>query len=292
MRVARAPRLTALDTAAAGAARLELRPVAIEDLLNRPQVPLDREGMARLVQGRRVLVTGAGGTIGSELARQVAALGPAQLVLLDNGEFALWQIDIELAETPSRRAAAAPCSPISATSRAAAPADGGASPRAGVPRRGAEARADGGGEPAGGAADQRRRHPPRGRRGARGRGAGDGADLHRQGGEPVLADGRVEAAGGDVLPGARHRRARPGRRHALHHRAVRQRAGQHRQRGAAVPAPARPRRAADRDPSRHAALFHDGARGGRAGAAGQRGRQRRRGAAATAAFSCSTWASR
>ena len=50
--------------------------MAIEDLLNRPQVPLDREGMARLVQGRRVLVTGAGGTIGSELARQVAALGP------------------------------------------------------------------------------------------------------------------------------------------------------------------------------------------------------------------------
>ncbi len=97
VRIARAPRLTALDATAAGT-RLELRPVVLEDLLNRPQVPLDREGMARLVQGRRVLVTGAGGTIGSELARQVAALGPAKLVLLDNGEFALWQIDIELAE--------------------------------------------------------------------------------------------------------------------------------------------------------------------------------------------------
>ncbi len=77
---------------------VELRPVVIEDLLNRPQVALDREGMARLVQGRRVLVTGAGGTIGSELARQVAALGPETLLLLDNGEFALWQIDMELAE--------------------------------------------------------------------------------------------------------------------------------------------------------------------------------------------------
>jgi O-antigen biosynthesis protein WbqV len=99
IRVARAPRLTRLDAAAAGGARLELRPVAIEDLLNRPQVPLDREGMARLVQGRRVLVTGAGGTIGSELARQVAALGPARLILLDNGEYALWQIDIELADS-------------------------------------------------------------------------------------------------------------------------------------------------------------------------------------------------
>ncbi len=101
VRVATAPRLTSLDTAKPGEAGrgLVLAPVAIEDLLNRPQVRLDREGMARLVQGRRVLVTGAGGSIGSELVRQVAALGPAQLVLLDAGEFALWQIDLELGET-------------------------------------------------------------------------------------------------------------------------------------------------------------------------------------------------
>jgi len=97
--VRRVPRPTALQTAAAGAGALELAPVAIEDLLNRPQVPLDRDGMARLVRQRRVLVTGAGGTIGSELARQVAALGPGSLTLLDNGEYALWQIDQELNET-------------------------------------------------------------------------------------------------------------------------------------------------------------------------------------------------
>ena len=100
LRVARAPRPTALET---GVARLELKPVAIEDLLNRAQAPLDRDGMARLVHGRRVLVTGAGGTIGSELARQVAALGPESLVLLDNGEYALWQIDQELGEQPNIR---------------------------------------------------------------------------------------------------------------------------------------------------------------------------------------------
>jgi FlaA1/EpsC-like NDP-sugar epimerase len=99
LRIARTPRPTALDPALGTPAPLELKPVAIEDLLNRPQVPLDREGMARLVQGRRVLVTGAGGTIGSELARQVAALGPQTLVLLENGEYALWQIDLELGQT-------------------------------------------------------------------------------------------------------------------------------------------------------------------------------------------------
>jgi FlaA1/EpsC-like NDP-sugar epimerase len=104
----RAPRATALGPAGVShtghahtgpGRRLELRPVVIDDLLNRAQVPLDREGMARLIQGHRVIVTGAGGTIGSELARQVAAFAPETLILLDNGEYALWQIDTELAET-------------------------------------------------------------------------------------------------------------------------------------------------------------------------------------------------
>jgi FlaA1/EpsC-like NDP-sugar epimerase len=98
LQVRQAPRPTALSDPDKPRP-VELRPVAIEDLLNRPQVPLDRDGMARLIQGRRAIVTGAGGTIGSELARQVAAFGPGTLILLDNGEYALWQIDLELAET-------------------------------------------------------------------------------------------------------------------------------------------------------------------------------------------------
>ncbi len=93
--VRRAPRPTALTSAS----RLELRPVAIEDLLNRPQVRLDLAGMRQLIEGKRVLVTGAGGSIGAELCRQLAALGPARLILLDNSEYALWQIDIELSES-------------------------------------------------------------------------------------------------------------------------------------------------------------------------------------------------
>ena len=93
--VRRAPQPTALTDAE----KIELRPVAIEDLLNRPQVSLDLAGMARLIEGRRVLVTGAGGSIGSELSRQVAALRPSLLVLLDQSEYALWQIDLELGES-------------------------------------------------------------------------------------------------------------------------------------------------------------------------------------------------
>jgi O-antigen biosynthesis protein WbqV len=97
VRVLRTPSLTALAPAEPGT--LQLQPIAIEDLLNRRQVALDREGLAEFIQGRRVLVTGAGGTIGSELARQVAGFSPVELMLLDNGEYALWQIDVELNET-------------------------------------------------------------------------------------------------------------------------------------------------------------------------------------------------
>ncbi len=101
--VRRAPRLTALTAAE----QIELRPVAIEDLLNRPQVQLDRPGMRSLIAGRRVLLTGAGGSIGSELARQLAGLEPGILVLLDQSEYALWQIDLEISESaPAVRRAA------------------------------------------------------------------------------------------------------------------------------------------------------------------------------------------
>jgi O-antigen biosynthesis protein WbqV len=95
--LARLPRLTDFERNLDNPERA-LEPIALEDLLGRPQAVLDRDGMARLIRSRRILVTGAGGTIGAELARQIAALSPGRLILLDNGEFALYGIEMELRE--------------------------------------------------------------------------------------------------------------------------------------------------------------------------------------------------
>jgi O-antigen biosynthesis protein WbqV len=92
--LARLPRLAELRAGVEDP--LETQPIAVEDLLGRPQAVLDRESMRRLISGNSVLVTGAGGTIGSELTRQIAAFAPKRLVLFDASEFNLYQIDQEL----------------------------------------------------------------------------------------------------------------------------------------------------------------------------------------------------
>jgi FlaA1/EpsC-like NDP-sugar epimerase len=96
MTMARLPRLTDFR-GDAGGSEIAVRPLAMEDLLGRPQKVHDRDAMRQLINGRRVMITGAGGTIGSELTRQIALLAPSHLTLLDNGEHALYQIDLELA---------------------------------------------------------------------------------------------------------------------------------------------------------------------------------------------------
>jgi FlaA1/EpsC-like NDP-sugar epimerase len=72
------------------------RKLQLSDLLSRPQRNVDLSRIEELVKGKRVLVTGAGGSIGSELCRQIFQHQPSQLLLLDNAELHLYQIDQEL----------------------------------------------------------------------------------------------------------------------------------------------------------------------------------------------------
>ena len=77
---------------------IEPLPVSLEDLLGRREVELDIREVAKLINERLVVVTGAGGSIGSELVRQIAMFHPRLLVLIDNSEFNLWSIEKQIAE--------------------------------------------------------------------------------------------------------------------------------------------------------------------------------------------------
>ncbi len=74
----------------------QLRAVTLEDLLGRDAVELDYRAIANYLEGKAVLVTGAGGSIGSELCRQIAGQQPSRLIILDHGEFNIYTIDHEL----------------------------------------------------------------------------------------------------------------------------------------------------------------------------------------------------
>ena len=139
----------------------QIRELRVEDLLSRTPVGLDPEPARRLIAGKRVLVTGAGGSIGSEICRQVAALAPARLIVLDRYENSL----VELVDG----------SPTNAESRTARghrrhhrpaprrPGHGRASTRNRVPCRRAQARAADGNQSVRSGQEQRARLAHRGR---------------------------------------------------------------------------------------------------------------------------------
>src|SRR5262249_55409167 len=76
-----------------------IRNVQIEDLLGREPVYLDEAQIGQFLAGKRVMVTGAGGSIGAELARQVARFQPGKILLVERAEFALFDIDADLRRT-------------------------------------------------------------------------------------------------------------------------------------------------------------------------------------------------
>ncbi|NBX03110.1 MAG: polysaccharide biosynthesis protein [Alphaproteobacteria bacterium] len=77
----------------------KIRSIAVEDLLGRPQNVRGRDEMRNLVHGKRIIITGAGGTIGGELTRQVASYQPSELVLIEHSELGLYQIEREIRGT-------------------------------------------------------------------------------------------------------------------------------------------------------------------------------------------------
>ena len=86
-----------VDDLTSGRARIDaLRPIAIEDLLGRDEVPADPKLLGPGIFDAVVCVTGAGGSIGSELCRQILALSPSRLILLERSEPALYAIEHEL----------------------------------------------------------------------------------------------------------------------------------------------------------------------------------------------------
>ena len=95
----------------------QIRDLSLEDLLARPAVGLDNGPIRALVSGRRVMVTGAGGSIGSELCRQLAMHAPASLVMLDRYENSLFELEHQVAQTPSASVARAVIADVTDASR-------------------------------------------------------------------------------------------------------------------------------------------------------------------------------
>lgn len=78
--------------------KIELTSISVEDLLGRPQIILDPSPVTALLAGKRVLITGAGGSIGAEIVHQVCAIGPSAICIADSSEFNLYTIDAAISD--------------------------------------------------------------------------------------------------------------------------------------------------------------------------------------------------
>lgn len=94
--IARLPKLTEFNKNSGNG--IDIKPISVEDLLGRSQISLDRIAMHNFIKNRRIMITGAGGSIGGELVRQVAAFNPSHLTVIDHSEYLLYKITLELTE--------------------------------------------------------------------------------------------------------------------------------------------------------------------------------------------------
>jgi FlaA1/EpsC-like NDP-sugar epimerase len=102
------------DIASGRVSVTDLKPIDVDDLLARDPVPPDAELLARAIRGKSVMVTGAGGTIGSELTRQILRQKPRRLVLLEQSEVALYEVETEIRDALARHEATALAGPTPA----------------------------------------------------------------------------------------------------------------------------------------------------------------------------------
>ena len=182
----------------------QVRHVELDDLLGRDPVMLDAAGLRGWLAGRVVMVTGAGGSIGAELRRQIARFEPRQLVLFELNEFALYTIEQEFAAAPPAAARGVRDRRRQGSRRGSSRSCAAHGPSVDLPRGGLQARAaDGKRERLAGGAEQRRwarmssgaPRPRARRREVR-------LHLDRQGGQSDQRDGREQAARRNGVPGA------------------------------------------------------------------------------------------
>ena len=193
--------MSQLPSLDAGGQAVQLAPVAVEDLLLRPSVKIDYRRLETFVSGKAIVVTGGGGSIGSEICERLVTFGAARLLVIENSEPALHAV-LELLEAMQARA------DISRPHRRYSRPDADHEPdraiqaRHGFSRRRAQTRAAARTGLGRGHQDQRvRLDQCRGRRrGSRRRRYGH--DFHRQGDRAGFSAGRHQAARGNVLRGA------------------------------------------------------------------------------------------